>query len=143
MAGATLVLICPSGACEFLRDHTSEAFCPHAMLQECSELAEEHRVVVFRALQDLAQVQLDLKLKLSARLAKLKLASCKATLNHRVLGHPSCLCRVRFSLVGLNSCLQCTKLAELPQRQTCSRYGMAVSATLSKILSLCRTKLPL
>lgn len=60
MAGATLVLIRPSGACRFLQDHTSAAFCPRSVLQECSELAEEHSAVVFRALQDLAQVQLDL-----------------------------------------------------------------------------------
>lgn len=60
MAGATLVLICLSGACRFLQDHTSVAFCPRSTLQEHSELAEEHTAVVFRALQDLAQVQLDL-----------------------------------------------------------------------------------
>lgn len=60
MAGATLVLMCPSGACWFLQDHTAGAFCPCSTLQGCSELAEKHSAVAVRALQELAQLQLDL-----------------------------------------------------------------------------------
>lgn len=61
------------------------------------------------------------------------------------------LCRARFSLAGLNSSAyktykirtKCTKLAELSQRLTYSRYGMAVYATFSKLPHLARSKLPL